>query len=157
MSMDFWVLTGFALFVIAIIFILIRWALPRISSVAVAAIIGALIGSSPGAFVGIWKATMDADAKLKDRISTHALELIKMDYEMRQKFLDLYEAQQVFLAPAKVYREFYFALYELHTTGNWPKRIEDLHLLDSIILGSRKSQQEKKTSLTSKDRPEPTP
>ena len=32
-----------------------------------------------------------------------------MDYEMRQKFLDLYEAQQAFLAPAKIYREFYFA------------------------------------------------
>jgi hypothetical protein len=39
----------------------------------------------------------------------------------------------VHLAPAKVYREFYKALFELYKTRSWPKDIGELGLLNSAV------------------------
>jgi hypothetical protein len=58
-----------------------------------------------------------------------AIELTRMDYDLRQRALSDGQAQQ-FLAPAKVYREFYRAIVELRTEGTWPKAIEELGLLN---------------------------
>jgi hypothetical protein len=54
-----------------------------------------------------------------------------MDYELRQQALPEGYTQE-FLAPAKVYREFYRAIVELRTKGTWPKAIEDLGLLNTF-------------------------
>ena len=114
-----------------------------------AGIIGVLIGSFSGllgsfatSIVGLWKTSRDAEERLKDRISNHALELTRLDYEMRQKSLDLKGTTKHFLAPAKVYRTFYRALLDLHTTGNWPKEVQDLGLLSIFELGSRSVEKE---------------
>jgi hypothetical protein len=40
--------------------------------------------------------------------------------------------QNQLLVPAKVYREFYKALFELYETRSWPKDIEELGLLNIL-------------------------
>jgi hypothetical protein len=70
----------------------------------------------------------DMDERIRDEASRVALELTRMDYDLRQQALPDGRAQQ-FLAPAKVYREFYKAIVELRTEGTWPKAIEELGLL----------------------------
>jgi hypothetical protein len=148
-----WIIVGCVIFGIGIIAIFIFWALPLIDSAAVAGIIGVLVGSFAGllgsivtSIVGIWRVTKDAEERLKDRISNHALELTRMDYELRQKSLDSRGTKQLFLAPAKAYRTFYRALLDLHTTGNWPKEVEELGLLNIFELGPKRNQQDKEVS-----------
>jgi len=134
---------------IGVIVVFIFKFLPLIESPTVAGIIGVLIGSFSGllgsfatSIVGLWKTSKDAEERLKDRISNHALELTRLDYELRQKSLDLKGTTKHFLAPAKVYRTFYHALLDLHTTGNWPKEVQDLGLLGIFELGSRNVEKE---------------
>ena len=62
-----------------------------------------------------------------------------MDYELRQRSLEFTKSQKKFLAPAKVYRELYKALFELHEKGTWPKSIQNLGLLSIFKLGSDQS------------------
>lgn len=137
-----WTIICFTLFVIATIAVFIIWALPLLDSTTVAGIIGVVIGSAftlLGTFttsiVGAWRVEKETEEQLKDRISNHALELTRMDYKLRQKSLSSTGSKQKFLAPAKVYRTFYRALLELHTTGNWPKEVEELGLLNIFELG----------------------
>jgi len=140
-----WTIVFCILFIIIVIAIFVYWALPRIENPAVAGIIGVIVGSFSGLFgsivasvVGIWRVEKDMEGRLKDRISTHALELTQMDYELRQKSLESRGDKQLFLAPAKVYRTFYRALLELHTTGKWPKEVEELGLLSIFELSPEK-------------------
>ena len=140
-----WTIVFCILFIIIVIAIFVYWALPRIENPAVAGIIGVIVGSFSGLFgsivasvVGIWRVEKDMEGRLKDRISTHALELTQMDYELRQKSLESRGDKQQFLAPAKVYRTFYRALLELHTTGKWPKEVEELGLLNIFELSPEK-------------------
>jgi hypothetical protein len=135
----------FVLISIITLLFFIFFALPLFNSPAAAGIIGVVVGSFIGllgaivsSIVGIWKASKDSEEKLKDRISNHALELTKLDYELRQKSLDSNETKQLFFAPVKVYRTFYKALLELHTTGNWPKEPEELGLLNIFELGPKR-------------------
>ncbi len=123
----------------------VYWFLPQIKSPAVAGLAGVMVGALVGVFgsiltaiVGAWKASIEAEERLKDRISNHALQLTQIDYDLRQKSLDPTDKKQLFLAPAKVYRTFYRALLELHTSGNWPKEVEELGLLNIFALGSTK-------------------
>jgi hypothetical protein len=124
------------LFITIVLSVLIFFIFPRLESTTIAGFIGVLIGSLTTFFssvlasaVGLWKVTKESEERLKDRISNHALELTRLDYELRQKSLELNRGRQQFLAPAKVYRTFYKALYDLHTTGNWPQDVQDLGLL----------------------------
>jgi len=140
-----WVIVLFVLSIIVVITIFVFWALPRLENPTVAGIIGVIVGSFSGLFgsivasiVGIWKVEKDVEERLKDRISTHALELTQMEYELRQKSLESRGGKQEFYAPAKVYRTFYRALLELHTTGNWPKEVMDLGLLNIFELSTKK-------------------
>ncbi|MFZ5953628.1 MAG: hypothetical protein ACOYT8_00845 [Candidatus Dependentiae bacterium] len=132
--------------IVIVVFIafFIFWALPKIDSAAVAGFIGVLVGSFAGligsianSITGILKIEKESEIQLKNRISNHALELTRMDYELRQKSLELNHEKQYFLAPAKVYRTFYRSLLELHTTGNWPKDAENQGLLNIFELGPK--------------------
>jgi len=125
--------------------IFVFWILPRIESPAVSGLVGVIVGAFVGMFgsiltavVGAWKASKESEEKLKDRISNHALQLTQMDYDLRQKSLDLTGQEQQFLAPAKVYRTFYRSLLELQTSGNWPKEAEQQGLLNIFTLGPKK-------------------
>ncbi len=143
-----WIVLGQAsIVVIAIVVfvVFLAFVLPRLESPAVSGIVGVIVGAFTGlmgtvlsVFLGIWKTSKDADERLKDRVSNHALELTKMDYELRQKSLELSGTQQIFLAPAKVYRTFYRTLLNLHTTGEWTKEAEKQGLLNIFKLGSKK-------------------
>lgn len=133
----------------------IYWALPRIESAAFAGFVGVLVGTFAGVFgslittiVGLWKTARDTEEQLKNRVSNHALQLTQMDYDLRQKSLVSSGKTQQFLAPVKVYRTFYRALFELHTTGGWPKDAENLGLLDIFVLGGEKDKE-----VTSEQRP----
>ena len=50
------------------------------------------------------------------------------------------------LAPTKVYRTFYRALHELHTSVNWAEEVMRLGLLHTFELGPKESRQIKKNS-----------
>jgi hypothetical protein len=133
---------------IGIFGVFIYWVFPKIESPAFAGFIGVLVGTFAGIFgslltaiLGLWQTAKDSDEKLKDRISNHALQLTQMDYDLRQKSLELSGQVQKFLAPAKVYRTFYRALYELHTAGDWPKDAESLGLLNVFTLGKNLAEQ----------------
>jgi hypothetical protein len=111
--------------------------LPLIESPAVSGLVGVLVGAFVSMFGSIWRASKESEEKLKDRISIHALQLTQMDYDLRQKSLELTGQAQQFLAPAKVYRTFYRSLLELQTTGEWPKDAEELGLLNIFVLGHK--------------------
>lgn len=85
-----------------------------------------VIGSSA---VSLWLNARETSLKLKEKISDQAMQLARMDYDLRLK-----SNQDEFLAPAKVYREYYLALDELVTKGSWPKKIEELGLLNIFKL-----------------------
>lgn len=129
------------LLILAIIGFFIFYVSPKIESTTVAGFIGVLVGSlttfissALASVVGLWSVSRESDERLKDRISNHALELTRLDYELRQKSLEVTKGKQQFLAPAKVYRTFYKALYDLHTTGGWPQDVQDLGLLNIFEL-----------------------
>jgi len=116
--------------------------LPNIESPAVSGLAGVVVGAFVGMFgsiltaiVGAWRASKETEERLKDRVSTHALQLTQMDYDLRQKSFDVTGTTQKVLAPVKVYRTFYKALLELHTSGNWPEEVEKLGLLHIFELG----------------------
>ncbi len=123
------------------------YALPVADSATTAGIVGVAIGGMVGLFgsvvnmaVGMSRAARDADERLKDRISQHALELTRLEYQLRYNSLDRNKGTLLFLAPAKIYRTFYRALLELHTTGNWPKEVEELGLLSVVELAAKEGQ-----------------
>lgn len=131
---------------IIVIGIFVLWILPVIESPAVSGLVGVFLGALVGIFgsiltavVGAWRASKETEEKLKDRISNHALQLTQMDYDLRQKSLELTGQEQKFLAPAKVYRTFYRSLLELQTSGNWPKDAEELGLLNIFALGPKRT------------------
>lgn len=133
-----------------IIFGVLIWlVLPRLDSPAIAGIIGAfggalagILGSATASVVGAWDRSREVNERLKDRVSSHALELTKMDYELRQKSFDTSKGKLIFLAPVKVYRELYRALLELHEKGTWPKSIEEIGLLNVFELGAGGAEKE---------------
>lgn len=98
----------------------------------VAALGGALVASLgpvvTGALGSLWQ-QRDIDERIRDEASRIALDLTRMDYDLRQRALPSGQTKN-FLAPAKVYREFYKAIVELRTAGTWPKAVEDLGLLN---------------------------
>jgi len=140
-----WFVIGQASLAVIALVVFLAFVLPRLDSPSVSGIVGVIVGAFTGlmgtvlsVFLGIWKTSKDADERIKDRVSNHALELTKMDYELRQKSLELSGTQQQFLAPAKVYRTFYRTLLNLHTTGEWSKEAENQGLLNIFDLGSKK-------------------
>lgn len=109
---------------------------------AFAGAIGGIIGAAITSLVNLWNRERDAEEQLKDRVSSHALELTRMNYEIWQKSLEITKKRRDALAPIKVYRELYRALLELHKTGNWPDTINKLGLLHILEIGATEIQNE---------------
>ena len=129
-------------YLVAVGFIL-RLTFSYIDKPAVSAIIGALVGSlgvvigaALSGVVALWNRSTEDEQRLKDQASRQALELTRMDYELRQKALQLTGKRRQFLAPTKVYRELYRAILQLHTTGEWPDTPYQLGLLNIFELGA---------------------
>lgn len=108
---------------------------PTLDATAVIAIVSVLagglagvIGSFVAGLVGFQQSEKESEDRLKSYASTQALELTKLEFDLRREI----GAQDKFYAPAKVYREFYKALFKLYTTKEWPKEIEDMGLLDIL-------------------------
>jgi len=121
---------------------LVLYASQLLDATALAVILGALVGSVGGvvgsavtSLVTLWNQERDYDERLKDRASSHALELTRLNYELRLKSLNTTKQRKRFLAHIKVYRELYRALLDLHKTGNFPATINELGLLGMFELG----------------------
>jgi hypothetical protein len=106
-------------------------------------LIAALGGALVASFAPVITATLsslgqerDRAARIRDEASRVAIELTRMDYDLRQRALSDGQTQQV-LAAAKVYRELYRAIVELRTEGTWPRAIEELGLLNIFELCGR--------------------
>jgi hypothetical protein len=101
-------------------------------STLVAAIGGAFAASLGVAFTALLTLVGDrrtTDERIRDEASRVALELTRMDYDLRREAV----SDEVFTevnAPVKVYRELYLAFEQLRTKGTWPKSIETLGLLN---------------------------
>lgn len=113
--------------------ILLALVWPELDRNAAIGIIGVLagglagvIGSFVGALIAVLRVEKESEVKLKQHASEQALELAKLEVELRLKD----GRQKRLLAVAKIYREFYKALFKLYETGTWPKTIEDLGLLN---------------------------
>ena len=127
---------GIALFVI--------W--PKLDNPAIIAIVSVLagglagvIGSFVGAIITIQQVEKQTEIKLKEYASSQALELTKLEIEMRQKE----GRQRQILAVAKIYREFYKALFELYETKTWPKAIMEQGLLNIYDFNLPASEQDR--------------
>ena len=94
-----------------------------------------VIGTFVGSAIGFKRVEKESEDRLKEYASTQALELNKLEFNMRRET----GKQERFLAPAKVYREFYRALFELYSTKEWPKKIEDMGLLNILDYRNREN------------------
>jgi len=130
-----------------------------VDTTAVVAVLGALAGALGAvvvapmtALVSVWSKHAESREQVRDRASAHALELTKMDYELRLRALSQSGGTGDFLAPAKVYRELYRALLSLQERDEWPRVIEELGLLgvfrfDAASLDRRKRRDQQRELL----------
>jgi hypothetical protein len=126
------------------ILLLIVW--PKLDKPAIIAVVSVLagglagvVGSFVGAIIAIQRIEKERETKLKEYASSQALELTKLEIELRRKE----GRQKQLLAVAKIYREFYKALFELYETKTWPKAIEDQGLLNIYDFGPSEEDQKK--------------
>ena len=125
----FWVPILYILFFGALLFFV--W--PKLDKPAIIAVVSVLggglagvIGSFVGAIISVQRMEKESEVKLKEYASSQALELTKLEVDLRQKE----GRQKQLLAVAKIYREFYKALFDLYETKTWPKAIENQGLLN---------------------------
>jgi hypothetical protein len=118
---------------------------PQLDRPAIIAIVSVLsgglagvVGSFVGAIIALQRVEKESEIKIKEYASSQALELTKMEIELRQKE----GRQKQLLAVAKIYREFYKALFELYETKTWPIEVSQQGLLN--IYDFSESSQEKK-------------
>jgi len=127
------------------VLLLIVWSqLDKPAIIAVVSVLAGglagVIGSFVGAIIALQRVEKETEIKLKEYASSQALELTKLEVELRRKE----GKQRKLLAVAKIYREFYKALFELYDTRTWPKAIEDLGLLNIYDFGQPPTEQDKK-------------
>ena len=111
--------------------LLIVW--PKLDKPAIIAVVSVLggglagvVGSFIGAIIALQRVEKESETKIKEYASAQALELTKLEIEFRQKE----GRQKQLLAVAKIYREFYKALFELYETKTWPRTIMEQGLLN---------------------------
>ena len=132
--------------------VLLLFVWPRLDRPAIIAVVSVLggglagvVGSFVGAIIALQRVEKESEIKIKEYASSQALELTKLEIELRQKE----GRQKKLLAVAKIYREFYKALFELYETKTWPKEIEKLGLINIYdFSASRKEKKEEKKEIT---------
>lgn len=138
------------------ILLLIVWSqLDKPAIIAVVSVLAGglagVIGSFVGAIIALQRVEKESEIKLKEYASSQALELTRLEVELRRKE----GKQKQLLAVAKIYREFYKALFELYETRTWPKAIEEQGLLNIYDFGLSATEQDKKKKQDKEDK-EPT-
>jgi len=125
-----------------VLLLAIVWS--RLDNPSVIAIVSVLagglagvIGTFIGSILGLKRVEQESEDRLKEYASTQALELTKLEFSMRRET----GKQKRYYAPAKVYREFYRALFDLYSTKQWPKKIEEMGLLDILDYGTSQNEQ----------------
>ena len=140
-------------FVVLVIYIgfvgaALRYLSSQLDTAAAAAIIGALVGGLAGvvgsALVGwfaSWQTQKESEDRIKSYASAQALELTKLDFELRREAkAKLHEEvfhEKTFLAPLKVHRTVYNALFELYSKGTWPDEPDKLGLLQILTYDTK--------------------
>jgi len=118
------------------VLLLIAWPhLDATGTVGVVSVLGGglagVVGSFVGAVVALQRMEKESQTKVKEFAASQALELTKLEIDLR-----LREGRQhQLLAAAKIYREFYKALFELYDTKKWPKEIEQQGLINIYDFG----------------------
>jgi len=137
----FWIPVAYIL-LFAVLLLFVWPQLDRPAIIAIVSVLGGglagVVGSFVGAIIALQRVEKESEIKIKEYASSQALELAKLEIEMRQKE----GRQKKLLAVAKIYREFYKALFELYETKTWPKEIGELGLIN--IYNFSESRQEKK-------------
>jgi len=139
-DLDFFRKPYIVLFVLLLAIVWSRLDNPSIIAIAsvLAGGLAGVIGTFIGSVIGLRRVERESEDRLKQYASKQALELTKLEFGMRRET----GQQKQFYAPAKVYREFYKALFELYSTKEWPKQIEEMGLLN--ILDYTKAETKKK-------------
>ena len=144
----FWIPVVYIL-LFAVLLLCVWPQLDRPAIIAVVSVLGGglagVVGSFVGAIIALQRVEKESEIKIKEYASSQALELTKLEIELRQKE----GRQKQLLAAAKIYREFYKALFELYETKTWPKEIEKLGLINIYdFSASRKEKKEEKKEIT---------
>jgi hypothetical protein len=122
----------------ALYFIIVN-IFPNISS-TVAGLLGVAIGSISTFASSTLSSLSDFNKskyEIKDRIANQALELSRMYFDLQQKSSEGTQEVKQLLSPIKVYRELYGALIEFENSGTFPKKIEELGLLNVFKIGHK--------------------
>jgi hypothetical protein len=131
------------------ILLLIVW--PQLDKPAIIAVVSVLggglagvVGSFVGAIIALQRVEKESETKIKQYASSQALELTKLELELRQKE----GRQKQLLAAAKIYREFYKALFDLYETKTWPKEIAEQGLINIYDFSgaNREKKEDKETT-----------
>ncbi len=142
-----WIPVGYIL-LFAILLLIVWPKLDQPGIIAVVSVLGGglagVVGSFVGAIIALLQVEKESEIKIKEYASSQALELTKLEIELRQKE----GRQKQLLAAAKIYREFYKALFELYETKKWPKEIAEqglINIYDFSQINQEKKEEEKKT------------
>jgi hypothetical protein len=107
----FWIPVAYILF-FAVLLLIVWPQLDKPAIIAVVSVLGGglagVVGSFVGAIIALQRVEKESETKIKEYASSQALELTKLELELRQKE----GRQKQLLAAAKIYREFYKALFE---------------------------------------------
>ena len=113
--------------------VLLLFAWPHLDGTAAIGVVSVLggglagvVGAFVGATVALQRLEKESETKIKEFAASQALELTKLEVELRLKE----GRQQQLLAAAKIYREFYKALFDLYETKTWPVEIEKQGLIN---------------------------
>ncbi len=133
----------------AILLLLVWPKLDRPAIIAIVSVLGGglagVVGSFVGAIIALQRVEKESEIKIKEYASSQALELTKLEIELRLKE----GRQKQLLAVAKIYREFYKALFELYETKTWPDEVYKLGLINIYDFNtSSQEDKEKKDSAT---------
>jgi hypothetical protein len=144
----FWIPVAYILF-FGVLLLIVWPQLDKPAIIAVVSVLGGglagVVGSFVGAIIALQRVEKESETKIKEYASSQALELTKLELELRQKE----GRQKQLLAAAKIYREFYKALFDLYETKTWPKEIAEQGLINiydfSGANGEKKEEDEKTT------------
>jgi hypothetical protein len=144
----FWVPVAY-IFLFGTLLLMIWPQLDKTALVAVISVLGGglagVVGSFVGAILTLQRVEKESEIKIKEYASSQALELTKLEIELRQKE----GKQQQLLAAAKIYREFYKALFDLYDRKEWPKEIAEqglINIYDFRALNQGKNQPDNKNT-----------